>query len=68
MCLTGSDDLIKCLWVSYRCDEKFHKLTNAILKHNLSEESLDVLFQNLKHNLKPIPEENEVIAIEQSDF
>jgi len=68
MALTGSDDLMKCMWVSYRCDEKFHKLTNAILKHNLKGENLDLLFQNLKHNLKAIPEESEVIAIEQSDF
>jgi len=64
MALSGSDDLLKCLWVSYQCDDKFHKLTNAILKHNLNEENLDLLFQNLKQNLKSIPEENEVVAVE----
>ncbi len=64
MALSGSEDLVKCLWVSYKCDDKFHKLTNAILKHNLKEENLDMLFQNLKQNLKSIPEENEVVAVE----
>jgi hypothetical protein len=55
---------VKCLWVSYQCDDKFHELTNAILKHNLKEENLDLLFQNLKQNLKSIPEENEVVAVD----
>jgi hypothetical protein len=64
MALKG-DDLTKCLWVSYTCDEKFYRAVNAVLKHDLKEDKLDALFQNLKqNNLKSIPEENEVIAVE----